>query len=93
VKEQHFRQKDQHVGSLWSRKSWADSGMARRPLGLECREGEDRTKLQRAAQTRVRVWGCDRLQKGLQNFHGGPVAKTPCSHYRRLRFDPWWENY
>ena len=98
MKEQHFRQKDRHVGSLWSRKSWADSEMGRKLLGLECQEGEknakkDRTKLQRTAQARVRVWGCGWLQKWLQNFYGGPVAKTLCSHYRRPRFDPWWENY
>ena len=23
------------------------------------------------------------------DFPGGPVAKTPCSQFRGLRFDPW----
>ena len=27
-----------------------------------------------------------------RDFLGGPVAKTPCSQCRRLRFDPWSEN-
>ena len=93
MKKQHFKQKDRHVGSLWSRKSWADSGMESRSLGLECQEGEDRTELQRTARARVRAWGYGRLQKWLQNFHGGPVAKTPRTHHRRPGFDLWWENY